>query len=180
MGICPRPALGVFGSNCAYFAKISGRKADYRVLFRGRDGRFDPKDGPEAITKSRTAANFGIQNGHNRNLLGDVAQLVRANGSYPLGQQFKSVRRYHSSPWYPEFQLGFSKDQICEARDLSRQFSFFKFEHRLEIWPHWQNKCPKFPEQLTPLPPKGRGGTEIFTRPVLVQSFRARDQSNQN
>lgn len=26
---------------------------------------------------------------------GGVAQLVRANGSYPLGQQFKSARRYH-------------------------------------------------------------------------------------
>ena len=26
---------------------------------------------------------------------GGVAQLVRANGSYPLGQQFKSACRYH-------------------------------------------------------------------------------------
>ncbi len=26
---------------------------------------------------------------------GEVAQLVRANGSYPLGQQFKSALRYH-------------------------------------------------------------------------------------
>ena len=28
-------------------------------------------------------------------LYGDVAQLARANGSYPLGQRFESTHRYH-------------------------------------------------------------------------------------
>ena len=28
---------------------------------------------------------------------GDVAQLARANGSYPLGQRFESTHRYHTN-----------------------------------------------------------------------------------
>ena len=34
-------------------------------------------------------------NGYFKNTYGGVAQLARANGSYPLGQRFESTRRYH-------------------------------------------------------------------------------------
>ena len=44
---------------------------------------------------------------------GGVAQLVRANGSYPLGQQFKSARRYHL-PKSPMDQLISGVDSIAE------------------------------------------------------------------
>lgn len=30
---------------------------------------------------------------------GDVAQLARANGSYPLGQRFESTHRYHKQSY---------------------------------------------------------------------------------
>ena len=35
-------------------------------------------------------------NGYFKNTYGGVAQLARANGSYPLGRWFKSTRRYQS------------------------------------------------------------------------------------
>ena len=38
---------------------------------------------------------------HSSPAIGGVAQLVRANGSYPLGHQFKSGLRYHLSPKNP-------------------------------------------------------------------------------
>lgn len=41
--------------------------------------------------------NVQAQPGHNPEARGGVAQLVRANGSYPLGHQFKSDLRYQDS-----------------------------------------------------------------------------------
>ena len=38
---------------------------------------------------------------HNHQALGEVAQLVRASGSYPLGRRFESDPRYHLHPLIP-------------------------------------------------------------------------------